>query len=405
MNNNSNYFDVIVIGGGMSGAFAINKMAKLKSDSKIALMEFGRPPLKRRRQLEGFLGCWPNSDGKLFLNDVDKITELCGVRKTTTAYNHSLLMLNDILENAKTIKTDKPQKSLLNKLGKHYTITYNNYIQSFPKDIHLFSKKSASIMEKFENLVEFFDNEVYDIYKEKKQFVLETDRGTFYAAKVVLATGRSAWRWNSKIYEKFGLITENNVAKYGVRLEIANSFMTEWNNSCLTLDSEDLEIGPFMWNGTIIPEDHLDLAICAFRSNEKRWETENVSFSFIKKIQKANAWEEIDRIGRLTFLLANDRLIKEKVSLIMSDKSKLSIIPQFNWLKTELEKFSEFCPDLLDKGYLHFPEIQPMPAKINVSKTFETDLDGLFVCGEAAGLSGLLAASITGTIVGESVLK
>ena len=35
--------------------------------------------MKRRRQLEGWLGCLPNSDGKIYLSDTSKVAELTGI--------------------------------------------------------------------------------------------------------------------------------------------------------------------------------------------------------------------------------------------------------------------------------------------------------------------------------------
>src|SRR5574339_575618 len=113
-----------------------------------------------------------------------------------------------------------------------------------------------------------------------------------------------------------------------------STHLKDFNKSnCTLTKGSDLEIGPFSWYGTVIPEDHLDLAISAFRSNENRWKTDKVSFSLIGNRPFPNTgFEETDRMGKLAFVLANDRVIKERVSAILTKKSRISIIDEYNWL-------------------------------------------------------------------------
>ena len=80
-------YDVGIIGAGVAGSFAALKIAKDHKNIKTILFDLGRPPMKRRRQLEGWLGCLPNSDGKLYLNDLDRVSNLVGAKKTKSAYN------------------------------------------------------------------------------------------------------------------------------------------------------------------------------------------------------------------------------------------------------------------------------------------------------------------------------
>ena len=68
-------YDVIIAGGGIAGAFAAYRIAKSKKN-KACLIEFGRPPGKRRKQLEGWLGCFPTGNSRLYLTDVDKVKKV-----------------------------------------------------------------------------------------------------------------------------------------------------------------------------------------------------------------------------------------------------------------------------------------------------------------------------------------
>src|SRR5277367_2230929 len=101
-----NNYDVGIIGGGVAGAFATLKLAKDHKNAKVILFDLGRPPAKRRRQLEGFLGCLPNSDGKLYLNDLDKVVDITGLRKAKAAHNWFNKTISQI-DNFKVVK-DRP---------------------------------------------------------------------------------------------------------------------------------------------------------------------------------------------------------------------------------------------------------------------------------------------------------
>ncbi len=115
--------------------------------------------------------------------------------------------------------------------------------------------------------------------------------------------------------------------------------------------------------------------------------------------------EQTNRIGQLAFVLANDRIIKEKVSTILAGKSKISIIPEYDWIGGELEKMAQVIPDLLTKAYFHVPTIMPLVPNINIGDNLETEIDGMFVAGESAGISGILSAGAMGAIAADAMCK
>lgn len=402
----SNIFDIAIIGAGVAGAFAAFKIAKDNKNIKTILFDMGRPPLKRRRQLDGWLGCLPNSDGKLYLNDLDKVEDLTNLRKTKTANAYFNKILSNI-DDFKITKDRSPNISIEKKLKKiNYDISLNDYIQIYPKDIHALSKYISEFIEN-KNITYSFDNEVRAISKQKNCFIITTDLGEFRCKKLIMAVGRSGWRWAKDIYSNFGIIDNNEVAKFGIRIEINSNIMKDFNKSnCTLTKNEDITIGPFSWNGTVIPEDHLDLAISAFRSNENRWKTDKVSFALIgNRSFPNNGFEQTDRIGKLTFILANDRIIKEKISNILTGKSKISIIPEYNWLIETLTELGTAMPEIVSKGYYHVPTILPLAPKINIGNNLESEIDGMFVVGESAGITGILAAACMGIIAASEAVK
>ena len=409
-------FDCGIIGAGVAGAFAALRLSKENKNVKAIIFDLGRPPMKRRRQLEGWLGVLPNSDGKLYLSDKDKVAEIVGNRKI----NSSTKWVNNVfsqVSNFKTIKDKAPSASTEKKLKKNnFILQLNNHVQLYPKDIHSLSKYISDIIEENKNITCCFDNEVLKITKQKNMFVIQTENQEYKCKKIILCTGRSGWRWASELYSNFGIIEDNSTAKFGIRMELPATSMKEFNKSNCSIYKNDgsLEIGPLSWFGTVIPEDHVDLAISSFRSNENRWKSDKVSFNFIGNLPteslppsfiKDQGYQQTDRIGKLIFVLSNDRILKEKVSTIINDKSKGLIIPEYEWVGKSLEEFSEIMPDILTKAYFHVPTIIPLPPKINIGNNLETEVDGMFVAGENGGIVGLYAAACMGTIAADGVCK
>jgi thioredoxin reductase len=400
----SNSFDVGIIGSGMAGAFAALKLAKEHKHIKTVLFDLGRPPGKRRRQLEGFLGAFPNSDGKFYIQDSSHVADISGNRLTKKSSDWIFKFLenhvtcNVVEDNSPSISAEKR----IVKAGFEYY--KNDYIPFFPKDIHIISKTISNLLD--EKITFSFDNEVHTIHKQRGNFILTTSEGEFTCKKLLIAAGRSGWRWATDIFNNFGLIENNNVANFGIFAEISSSHMKDFNKSNLTFHKPGLEVGPISWNGTIIPEDHVDLAIASFRSNENRWKSDKVSFKIIGSIPfEGKGIEQTTRLGKLAFVLANDRILRERISTIITKKSSVSIIPEYNWLIDAVKDVTNVIPELISRGHFHIPTISPLPPKVNLGDNFSTELENLFIAGESAGIPGLYGAALTGVIAADGILK
>ncbi len=400
-------FDVGIIGAGVAGAFATLKLAKDHKNVKAILFDLGRPPMKRRRQLEGWLGCFPNSDGKLYQTDISKVADLTGLRRAKSANTWFKHILEEV-DDYKIIK-DRPLLASLDKKFKKsgYEVILNDYVQLYPKEIHALSKYMAETIEQNKNITFNFDSEVINITKQKNMFVISAEEQEYRCKKIIIAVGRSGWRWAKQLYTNLGIVDNNDIARFGIRIETNSGNFKDFNRSnCTIYKGEDLELGPFSWYGSVIPEDHVDLAISAFRSNENRWKTDKVSFALIgNRPFPGTGAEQTDRIGKLTFVLSNDRVVKERVSTILTGKSKISIIPEYDWLKETITELSAIVPEIATKAYFHVPTILPLVPQINIGDNLETEVDGMFVAGESAGIPGILAAGLMGIAAADAVCK
>lgn len=398
-------FDVGIIGVGVAGTFAALRMADKHPGTKTIVFDLGRPPGKRRRQLEGFLGCFPAGDGKLYPGDADRVANLVDGRKIRHAYGWLTSYMNQFGD-LKLIKDPLPNQTVQKKAkAAGFEIQANDYFQWKPDSIHSLAKDASLRME--EAKIQFsFDNQVLGIIKKKGIFTIKTEMGEYNCKQIILAVGRSGWRWITDLFNELGIKYENDFAYYGLRFEISGQYLKDFNKSHCTFTSSDLEVGPFSWNGTVIPEDHADLVISSFRSNEERWKTEKVSFNLTKKVSfPGQGVLQSDRLGKLVFLLFNDRVSKEKIKMIIKNQSQLNILPEFSWLKKDIELIDGIIPDLINKGNFHVPHLNPIPVKVELESDLQTQLSGLYLAGESAGVFGIMAAALSGIIAADSVNK
>lgn len=402
-----NKYDVGIIGAGVAGSFAALRMAQFHPEVKTIIFDFGRPPGKRRRQLEGWFGCFPASDGKIYTNDLEKVAKIVDGRKTRHAHKWVMDMFNES-DSMKLVKDTLPNSNTLKKIQTaDFDLQINDYYQWKPESIHNLSRMISEKIKKTSNVDFSFDNEIYKILKKKGYFQITSANGEYLCKKVILCVGRSGWRWVNKLYKELGLSQHDDYAVFGARIEMPAQYLKEFNKShCTLIRKDNLEIGPFSWFGTVIPEDHADLVISNFRSNEDRWKSDKVSFSVLSsRFFKDAGCYQADRLGKLAFLLFNDRVSKERIKIFMKGESQLCYLSEYNWLKQTLEELDSIIPNLLNKGYLYLPNILPIASQVKLSTNLESDIEGLFIAGESAGIRGIASAAIMGSIVADSISK
>lgn len=402
----SNVFDIGIIGGGVAGCFAATRIAEKYPNNKVVLTDFGAKFSKRRRFLEGALGCFPNSDGKLYLNNLSQVSEIADGRKVNAAYKWVMETLSEV-NPMKVIKDTMPSAAAQKRIKEAgFDITLNDHIQWKPESIHLLSRLISEKIEKAGNVQFSFDNEVFKILKKKNVFVISTATGDIFCKKIILCVGRSGWRWVNKLYKDLGLVVNDDYAYYGARIEISSQYLKDFNKSHCTLNKEGLECGPFSHSGTVIPEDHADLVTSAFRSNEDRWKSDKVSFSVLtSKYCPDNGCLQTERLGKLAFLLANDRVGKERIRSFMRKENELTLIPEYQCLFDIFTKLNLLIPNLLTKGYYYTPNVLTLTSKIRLGTNLESEIDGLYVAGESAGVVGLLSAALMGTVAADNICK
>lgn len=396
-------YDIAIIGAGVAGAFAALKLSENHKNLKTIIFDLGRPPGKRRRQLEGWFGCFPTGDGKIYTDNSEDLLNLVDGRSVRGATKWFLNNLSNV-DNVKITKDKLPSADIQKKVHQHgFELKLNEYIQWNPNQIHTLSKNVSDAILENENLTMSFDNEVFKILKnKKKEFSIITSDGEFLAKRIILCVGRSGWRWVNRVYKELGIYVNDDFAKFGMMVEIPSQYMKEFNKSHCSIYNKEISVGPISWNGTVIPEDHADLAIASFRSNEDRWKTDKASFLLVgSQYFKDHGCHQTDRLAKLAFLLSNDRIGKEKIKTFLKGRTELNLVPEYSWLSTAIDKVSNFMPNLLNKGYFHVPAIFPLISGLRLSNNLESEVEDLFIAGESAGLYGVSSAAVTGALAAE----
>lgn len=397
-------YELGIVGAGVAGCISALRIQE-KYKQKTVVFDIGHAFAKRRRQIEGALGCFPTGDGKLYLSDLKQFNHIDG---------RSLRSVKDWVFNTwqqvgpdKVTKDKLPPSNYQKFLNdNNFSIKLNDFIQWKPESVHNFSKLLVNEFEESPHITFKFDTVVNKILKKKGIFHVFTDNGDYQCKNIILATGRSGFRWVTDFAKEMGLTVEDNKCTFGVKFEISKQYVKDLKDCFNTWTSETEEIGPLNWFGTIIPEDHADLVNAAFRSNEERWKTEKLSFNYFKIIDtNEDGIAQTERIGKLTYLLFNDRVSKEKIKVYQKKQSQLNKLPEYDWFNSTIDKLSEIFIDFKQKASYHVPNILTMPAKIKLESNFESELEGLYIVGENARLHGIVGAAISSVIATDAIFK
>jgi len=336
----------------------------------------------------------------------DYILKIAGTKNCEEA---NKLVMKLIKSNGTTIKNKYKEpseiiKKLLKKNG--YALYENQYVQWKPANIHSLSREISEFVCDKPNIDFMFDTGISNVEFNKGIFKIITENGIISSKKIIVCIGRSGWRLTNSIFSNFDILNDNNFAYFGFRAEISSSYMKNWNESHCSISKGKMLLGPMSWHGTVIPEDHDDLVISSWRSNEDRWYSDKASFSVICKSEfKNDGFQQAERLGKLAYVLLNNRADKIKIKEYLSTKNDISYIPEYKWFIQEFKEIEKIIPDFIDKGYMHLPNILTYMKNISLNKDFSSSMDGLVAAGESAGVSGIYAAALSGTIAALNITK
>ncbi|MFV9510290.1 NAD(P)/FAD-dependent oxidoreductase [Tepidibacillus sp. LV47] len=283
------------------------------------------------------------------------------------------------------------------------------------------------------------------IVKDKKIKGIVLENGEeIYAKYVFIAPGRDGSEWLAKILTKEGLHLSNNQVDIGVRVEVPNTVMAEINEHLYeakliyNTPTYNNIVRTFCANpsGRVVIENHSGVMTVnghAFKEDKEKQFNTNlallVSHHFTEPFNEPIQYAKY--ISRLANMLSNGNVIVQRygdlrkgrrstekriqkgfveptlktavpgdLALVLPHRTITSIIEMIEALDKVSPGFAS------EHTLLYGVEAKFYSARPKLSNTFETEIEGLYVGGDGAGVTrGLAQASACGVVVARDILK
>ncbi len=441
-------YDVLVVGAGPAGLFACYELIKRSKGMKIALVEMGKSMKGRKRSdvMSGFGGAGTFSDGKLTLTanlSHEKAFHLINRNK----YQKILDYVDGVLTDFGVDSEYYPKENdLLNELI--LESKRNDIELVLRKARHVGTDKLRKVMMNFEeylikNGVDILDNtKVTDLIIEKKNLKgIKTEKKNIYAKKVVLAPGRVNAKWLQTLSDRYGIEYMYDKVEVGVRVEFPSSIMQrqaevlyETVYRVRTKTYHDIVRTFCSCPNGLVSTEKYDGYVCVNGHSNSDHLSENSNFAFLCEV---NLTEPVENS------IAYAKSIAEVASTIGGGKPILQSLEDLKCgrrsTESRLEKsfvtpsLEEYTPgdismalphrivvniveglgilNLVMPGInsgstlLYAPEVKFRSSKTKTDRNMETSIKGLYVAGDAAGLSGsITGAAVTGVMAARGML-
>ncbi|SEN76814.1 NAD(P)/FAD-dependent oxidoreductase [Lihuaxuella thermophila] len=308
----------------------------------------------------------------------------------------------------------------------------------------------ASIFEYLKDKVEMkFKTEVTDIVTEKKNgrhqvTGVELNDGTILSAeKVVIVPGRDGSAWLGKVLKKRRLKMSANQVDIGVRVETSNIVMEEIN--------EHLYEGKFIFNtsvgtrvrtfcsnpsGHVVVENHSGIMLANGHAyKDPNLGSENTNFALLVSHQFDDPFDQpteyAHEVSRLANQLSGGGVIVQKYGDILKGRRStpkriregfinptlkeavpgdLGLVLPYNTMKSlieMMEALNRVTPGIASEHTLFYGvEAKFYSARPKLDDRFESEIAGLYVGGDGAGITrGLAQASACGVWIARAIAE
>lgn len=318
---------------------------------------------------------------------------------------------------------------------------------------HLGTEQNLKILE---SIYEFLKGKIDMSFKtEVEDFITEQDGGKYRSAgvllksgeklfskKVVIVPGRDGSVWLSKLFKKRRLQMSSNQVDIGVRVETSDIVMEEIN--------ENLYEGKFVFNtsvgtrvrtfcsnpsGHVVVENHSGIMLANGHAyKDPKLGSNNTNFALLVSHQFSEPFDNPNEyahdVSRLANRLSNGGIIVQKYGDILKGRRStekrikegfleatlkeavpgdLGLVLPYNTLKSLVEMteaLNHVTPGLASEHTLFYGvEAKFYSARPKLSKNFESEISGLFVGGDGAGITrGLAQASACGVWIARTIV-
>lgn len=452
-------YDVIIVGAGPCGIFTALELKKINPNSRVLVLEKGNSIKKRvcpKRKTGVCVGCKPcnittgfagagaYSDGKLSLSpDVGgNLPEHLGYEEVQKLINY----VDEIYINFgadETIYGVDKQEEIRNIRKK--AINANLKLVECPIR-HMGTEEGYNIYSRIETYLKDmgvelkFRNPVKDlIFDENKNLIGVLADEEYLSDKVVIAVGREGSEWLKDICKSHNIKTSTGDVDIGVRVETRNEVMEELNDAMYEskliyyTPTFDDRVRTFCSNpgGEVSTEIYEgNLAVVNGHSYKaENMKSNNTNFALLVTKHFTEPFNSPIEYGMHVARLGNmlsgnkvlvqrygdfkrgrrttkERLMRNNIIPTLKDAvpGDLSLVLPYRILKSLDEMIMALdivSPGLAsDETLLYGVEVKFYSNKVLFDGNFQTNINGLYVGGDGAGITrGLMQASVNGIVL------
>lgn len=452
-------YDVIIVGAGPCGIFTALELKKINPNSKVLVLEKGNSIKKRicpKRKTGVCIGCKPcnittgfagagaYSDGKLSLSpDVGgNLPEHLGYEEVQKLINY----VDEIYINFgadETIYGVDKQEEIRNIRKK--AINANLKLVECPIR-HMGTEEGYNIYSRIEAYLKDmgvelkFRNPVKDlVFDENKNLIGVLADEEYTSDKVVIAVGREGSEWLKDICKAHNIKTSTGDVDIGVRVETRNEVMEELNDAMYEskliyyTPTFDDRVRTFCSNpgGEVSTEIYEgNLAVVNGHSYKaESMKSNNTNFALLVTKHFTEPFNSPIEYGMHVARLGNmlsgnkvlvqrygdfkrgrrttkERLMRNNIIPTLKDAvpGDLSLVLPYRILKSLDEMIMALdivSPGLAsDETLLYGVEVKFYSNKVLFDENFQTNIHGLYVGGDGAGITrGLMQASVNGIVL------
>jgi uncharacterized FAD-dependent dehydrogenase len=277
---------------------------------------------------------------------------------------------------------------------------------------------------------------------EEVKGIILSDGSKIFSKRVICVPGRYNAKWMQEVSEKHKIKSVSDKIEVGVRVEFPSSILAEHAEQMYetvfkvytpTYDDVVRTFCPCP-KGHVSVEQY-DNFVCVNGHSNSSHDSKNSNFALVTEINLTEPLENTRAyanfiaqgatllgggkpiIQRLKDLKLGRRSTPERLSHSHIEPSLKEATPgdigmalPYRITKDILEgieMLDKIIPGLNgDSTFLYAPEVKFRSTKIVTNKNLETEIKGLYVAGDGAGVSGnIVGAAVTGVIVGRGILE
>jgi uncharacterized FAD-dependent dehydrogenase len=441
-------YDVIIVGAGPAGLFACYELLQKDKSLKIVLIDMGKRIEDRKpfEVMSGIGGAGTFSDGKLHFT-----ATLSHEKAFSLISRYEYQKLLDYVDQVFT-KFGVDSEYFPKQTSKYEELieeaTKNDIELIVRKARHVGTDKLTKVIENFEKYlvghgIEILDNtEVIDLIVKNGVVagVITKDDEKIYGKRVLLAPGRIKASWLQKLMNKYGVKYVYDKVEVGVRVEFPAPIMRkqaevlyETVYRVRTQIYHDI-IRTFCScpNGEVATESY-DGYVCVNGHSKSDHKSKNSNFAFVSEVSLTEPVENsiayaksiaevASTIGggkpilqSLEDLRCGRRSTWSRLTKSFVEPSLKEVVPGdiamalpyriVQNIKEGLETLDKVMPGINSGStLLYAPEVKFRSSKIKTEHNLETSVKGLYVAGDAAGLSGsITGAAVTGVMFARGI--